>query len=261
MTTPLAGLTVVVTRPDRQAGPFMRLLQESGATPVAFPTLAIDPVALDEATRERWAPDAYDWLILTSANAVANAFAQLPHPRRARVAAIGRATARSLQELGIEVHATPASVSDSESLLAMPELANVRGQRILVLKGTGGRDQLRKVLTARGAEVTLAEVYRRRVATPGRAALEDLQRACAAAQPVVAVTSVEVLDALLDLAPQAAHPHLRDCVLLLPGVRVAAAARERGWRGHVVVAPSAEDATMVDALARAHADGGMTRPA
>ena len=41
MTQPLAGLTVVVTRPERQAGPLLHLLREAGAATVAFPTLVL----------------------------------------------------------------------------------------------------------------------------------------------------------------------------------------------------------------------------
>lgn len=261
MTQPLAGLTVVVTRPDRQAGPLMRLLREAGAAAVAFPTIVIDRVELDDAARARCAPDAHDWVIFTSANSVEHAFAQLPRPTRARIAAVGRATARALNEIGVEVHAVPAAVSDSESLLESRELADVRGRRVLILKGVGGRDKLRESLAARGAEVTLGEVYRRRVATPGTDEVERLQLACAAAATVIAVTSVEVLDALLELAPRASHPRLRTTTLLVPGDRVAAAARERGWGGRVVVAPSAEDATMVDTLVLAVEGGGIPRPA
>lgn len=261
MRTPLAGLTVVVTRPERQAGPLMRLLREAGAAPVAFPTLVIDPIELDTPARERCRPDAHDWVIFTSANAVDCAFAQLPRPRRARVAAVGRATARALKDAGVEVHATPASVSDSEGLLALREFADARGLRILILKGLGGRDELRGSLAARGAEVTLGEVYRRTVAEPGAAALEDLRRACSADRPVVLVTSVDVLDALLELAPDASCPRLKRMPLLLPGDRVAAAARQRGWQGPVIVSPGAEDATMVDALVSAHGAGGIRGPA
>jgi len=261
VTQPLAGLTVVVTRPDRQAGPLARLLREAGAAPVAFPTLVIERIELDDAARVRCTPDAHDWVIFTSTNAVECAFAQLPRPARARVAAVGRATARALGELGVTVDATPAGVSDSEGLLATRDLAEVRGRRILILKGAGGRDMMRETLAARGAEVTLGVVYRRRIATPTGAALEELARACSAAAPVFAVTSVEVLDALLGLAPESRFPRLKRAVLLVPGERVAAAGRERRWRGRILVAPSAEDATMVATLVRAAEDGSILRPA
>lgn len=261
MTQPLAGLTVVVTRPERQAGPLLRRLREAGAVAVAFPTLVIERIELDDAARNRCAPDAHDWVIFTSTNAVECALAQLPRPTQARVAAVGRATARALAELGVAIDAAPAGVSDSEGLLATRELAEVRGHRILILKGTGGRDKLRESLTARGAEVTLGEVYRRRIAAPDADALERLAQACMADAPVIAVTSVEVLDALLGLAPQERRPRLKCAALLVPGDRVAAAARERHWSGRIVVAPSAEDATMVAALVRAIEAGGIPRPA
>jgi len=261
VTQPLAGLTVVVTRPDRQAGPLLGLLREAGAVAVAFPTLVIEQIELDDDARERCTPDAHDWVIFTSTNAVECAFAQLPHPARAHVAAVGRATARALEELGITVDATPAEVSDSEGLLATRELAEVGGRRILILKGAGGRDKLRATLAARGAEVTLGEVYRRRIATPTDAALEQLAQACSADAPAFAVTSVDVLDALLGLAPESRFPRLKRAVLLVPGERVAAAARERRWSGRIIVAPSAEDATMVATLVRAAEGGGIPRPA
>lgn len=261
MTQPLAGLTVVVTRPDRQAAPLLHLLREAGAATVAFPTLVIERIELDAAARPRCAPDAHDWVIFTSANAVECAFAQLPRPARARVAAVGRATARALDELGVTVDATPADASDSEGLLATRELAEVSGRRILILKGAGGRDKLRESLAARGAEVTLGEVYRRRIATPGEDALERLAQACVADAPVIAVTSVDVLDALLRLAPGVRFARLKYAALLVPGERVAAAARQRRWSGRIIVAPSAEDTTMVATLVRAAECGGIPRPA
>ena len=68
-------------------------------------------------------------------------------------------------------------------------------------------------------------------------------------------SGLESTEALLDLAPAERCPHLRDALLVVPGERVAAAACEHGWRGRVVVASSAEDAAMADALGRALADG------
>jgi uroporphyrinogen-III synthase len=73
---------------------------------------------------------------------------------------------------------------------------------------------------------------------------------------VVAVTSVEVLESLLSLAPESRVPRLAEATLLVPGERVAAAARRRGWRGPIVVARSAEDEAMLDALIERRAAGG-----
>jgi uroporphyrinogen-III synthase len=67
---------------------------------------------------------------------------------------------------------------------------------------------------------------------------------------IVAVTSGEVLGALLDAAPDGQLPPLRDAALLVPGERVAELARKLGWRGPLIVAASAEDGAMFAALAK-----------
>jgi uroporphyrinogen-III synthase len=257
--TPLEGVTVVVTRPAAQAGRFAALLHEAGATPLLLPALEIEPLTLDGDARARLGPDDYDWTVFTSANAVEFASLHLPRPGRTRVAAVGRGTARALAEHGIAVQAVPEKSADSEGLLALAPFAAVRGQRILILKGRGGRPLLANELSRRGAEVVCGDLYRRVAAVPDADALDALRKACGHPRTVIAITSVDGLSALLGFAPDAGFPRLRDVQLLVPGQRVAAAARERGWRGPVLVAESAEDGAMFQALVAPGAASG--RPA
>jgi len=141
---PLAGVTVVVTRPRAQAARFATLVSEAGATPLLLPALEIEPVELGAEARARLAPDAFDWTIYTSANSVESALRQLPRPARTRIAAVGRGTARALAAHGLPVHAVPTRSADSEGLLALDAFASVAGRRILILKGEGGRTLLRE---------------------------------------------------------------------------------------------------------------------
>jgi uroporphyrinogen-III synthase len=256
VTAALEGLTVVVTRPARQAGPFVAMLRDAGADAILLPAIEIEPIELDAASRAALAPDHFDWTVYTSANAVQWSLQQLPRPAHTRVAAIGRATARALDEQGIRVDAVPQGASDSEGLLALGPFADLHGQRILIVKGAGGRTLLREELARRGAEVVLCEVYRRRPAAADPAALEALRNASARTRLIVAVTSGEVLCALLDAAPDGRLPRLRDAALLVPGERVAASARDLGWRGPLIVAPSAEDGVMFATLAQQSACAG-----
>jgi uroporphyrinogen-III synthase len=237
VTPPLEGVTVVVTRPAAQARRFATLVQAAGATPLLLPALEIEPLTLDEDERVRLVPDDYDWTVFTSANAVEFAWLHLPRPGRTRVAAVGRGTARALEEHGIAVQAIPEK----------PFVA-VRGQRILILKGRGGRPLLATELARRGAEVVCGDLYQRVAAVPDAVALDALRSACGRPRTVIAITSVDGLSALLGFAPEADFPQLRDAQLLVPGRRVAAAAREQGWRGPVLVAESAEDGAMFQAL-------------
>jgi uroporphyrinogen-III synthase len=255
VTLPLAGVVVVVTRPAAQAARFAALVAAAGARPLLLPAIEIEPVELDAASRARLTPDDFDWTIYTSANSVECSLRQLPHPQRTRIAAVGRATARALREHGITVGALPRTTADSEGLLALECFADMRGRRVLILKGRGGRTLLGDELARRGAEVVPGDVYQRRQADAPPGSLDELRRATDAGHAAIAATSAEVLASLLQLAPAERCPRLRDATLVVPGERVAAAARECGWRGRVVVASSAEDAAMADALGRAFAEG------
>jgi uroporphyrinogen-III synthase len=259
--TRLDGYTVVVTRPAAQAARFAEGLESLGARVLSFPTLEIECLDLGPAGRGALAPDRYDWTLYTSTNAVECSLAQLPRPAGTRVAAIGRATARALEEHGITVHARPDGPSDSEHLLALAAFADVAGLRILIVKGTGGRTHLREELTRRGATVAQAEVYRRRTPRPDPNALAGLETACRDARLVVTATSVDGLEGLLGLLSEPRFARLRDLPLVVPGERVAQGARDRGWRGRLIVSPSAEDDAMLDALRCAAGPGGPLAPA
>jgi uroporphyrinogen-III synthase len=248
VTLPLDGVTIIVTRPAAQAGRFIELASAAGAACIPCPTLQIDGIALDDATRAQLQSRAWDWAVFTSANAVESALKQCPTPLAARHAAVGRATARTLEQHGVKVDACPAS-ANSEGLLELPELATLAGRGVLLIKGSGGRELLRDALHARGADVLELEVYRRSVAAPTAAAAAQLHAALASASLlVVVVTSAEVLQSLLEHVASDDAAQLRCRTLLVPGPRVAAASARLGWTGPVVAAATAEDEAMLAAL-------------
>lgn len=258
MKASLAGITVVVTRPAGQSGPFVASLRAAGAEPISVPALIIEPLPLDPAeVRADW-----DWLIFTSANAVGHCPGPLPGSPKCRIAAVGRATARALAERGITVDALPRERFDSEGLLALPEFAAPLRGRILIVRGQGGRELLREELERRGAELRVAEVYRRRRAAADPRAHDLIAQALAAGRRIVtAVTSVEILEGLLAQLPEAIAGPLRRTTLLVPGERVASAAAQLGWRGPLLQATSAEDSAMLQALEQAASHGEGSGPA
>jgi uroporphyrinogen-III synthase len=249
----LAGATVIVTRPARQASHFIGILERAGATTVAFPGIEIIPIELAAADLTRLCPDAFDWAIYTSANAVEESLKVWPRQTARRSAAIGRATARLLESRGIAACQPDAGQSqDSEGLLQRTEFRTVRNQRILLLRGQGGREVLHEELTRLGATVEIAELYRRAPARADVGAIADLAMALQAPhKPWVTVTSVAVLDGLLGSVPGEFAGLLRESPLVVPGERVGTAAKERGWRGRLILAASAEDGAMFDAMVRA----------
>jgi uroporphyrinogen-III synthase/uroporphyrinogen III methyltransferase/synthase len=162
----LAGRRVLVTRAAHQAGKLSEGLRALGAEPVEVAVLEIRPpeslAALDAALRQL---DSYDWLILTSANAV-RALAEraaaleiaLTQPVRLKVAAIGEATAAAARLIGLQVDFVPeAYVAES---LVEGLLERAAGQRILLARAAVARDVIPDALRAAGADVDVVEAYR-----------------------------------------------------------------------------------------------------
>jgi uroporphyrinogen-III synthase len=248
----LQGIGVLVTRPEHQAMPLCRLLEAQGALTFRLPAIEIKPLDGSRTLMKRLGPlDQFDLIIFVSANAVRFGSALLDHRRELKLAAIGPATARALNQAGYRAAIQPEESYDSESLLAHPELAHPALGRILIIKGSHGRDLLQRELEQRGATVEIAEVYRRDPATPDVAALEAVEQQIAAQQlNVVTATSLEIAKSLFQLAT----PTLRSSFALLPWLvpseRVAGGARHLGVEATLIVADSAEDQDLVGALLR-----------
>ena len=225
---PLAGLGVLVTRPARQAGGFAQKIAALGGAPILFPAIAILPPA-DPAplARAHAALASYACAIFVSANAVAHG---APDPRKWPAGidtfATGPGTAEALAAAGIAGARVPATTFDSEGLLALPELTAVRGRRVLIFRGDGGRETLGDTLRARGADVDYVACYRRAKPQGGPSAL-----AAAFARMgtlAVTITSSEGLDNLWALADAATRKAWRACPTFVPHPRIAAHARELG---------------------------------
>jgi hydroxymethylbilane synthase len=165
----LEGARVVVTRPRRQAGPFIATLLRRGAEPVALPTIRIEPIGdlvqLDLAIEESLR-GTIDWCVFTSANAVevfANRMEALdigPSQLAAvRVAAVGRATATAVADAGLNLRLIPESAT-AEALAAALRQVVREGARILYPRSAMGRDVLPDELRAAGCDVLVIDVYR-----------------------------------------------------------------------------------------------------
>jgi len=163
---PLYGQTVVVTRAREQAGSLAARLAELGAQVVQIPTIEIEPAPdwkpLDLAISRL---EGYDWLIFTSANGVRffterlDASSRDLRGLRARICAIGPATAAALATLHLKVDLMPAEYV-AESVVAAFGKIPLEGARILLPRAAVARDLIPVELQKRGARVTVVEAYR-----------------------------------------------------------------------------------------------------
>ena len=246
----LAGRGILVTRPAHQADHLCRLIEAAGGRPIRFPVLEIRPSADPDAAAAALGRLAdYDVAVFVSANAVQQAVAAMgprPWPSRVEIAAIGAATAQALMAQGLVVTHCPVADFTSEALLALPALQGLAGRRVLILRGDGGRDQLRDTLRARGAEVDYLEVYRRCLPEADSAPLLDRWRS--GEIDAVMVTSNESLRNLTTIVGTLGKPLLRATPLIVPNARTAALARELGISDRLRIAADATDAAMTAAL-------------
>lgn len=252
---PLAGVGVVVTRPARQAAGLVSQLAALGAAPIVFPAIAIlppsDPAPL---ARAHAALATYDAAIFVSANA-AEYGAPGAWPARVAAFATGPGTAAALAAVGVPGVAIPQSTYDSEGLLALPALADVRGSRVVVFRGEGGRDFLGDTLRARGAQVDYVACYRRARPASGADGLAEALRQDRA--QALTITSGEGLDNLCALLPADALARLKALPTFVPHPRIAAHGEALGFR---VVATDGADAGLVAGLLEWFATSGRTSP-
>jgi len=164
---PLFGKRIVVTRATQQAHTLSEKLRELGADVIEMPATQVarlDLAPLRAAIRDL---SGYQWLILTSQNAVSIFWEQLLGERRdaralagLRIAAVGPATAGALLEHGIVVDVIPERFVAEGLLERMRERDDVAGKRVLYVTAEGAREVLPRGLEEIGAEVIVLECYR-----------------------------------------------------------------------------------------------------
>ena len=241
----LAGKRIVVTRPKGQADGLAALIREAGGEPLLVPAIEIVPLA-DPAAFHAFADrlDSFDLAIFVSGNAVRCALALLGArrwPAHLKVATVGQGSRRALEEQGFSGVIAPPGQSDSEGLLAMPELAEVRGRRVAILRGDAGRELLGEVLRKRGAWVEQIACYQRVRPQP-----VGLAETWTRGVDAVTVSSSEGLANFLDMLGTDAATKLARVALFVPHPRVAEDAARRGLAGAIVAGPG--NAEMAAAL-------------
>ncbi len=251
--SPLANRHIVITRPAGASQRLATLVREAGGVPLLFPAIEIldatDPRALDDAIARL---GEFDLAIFISPSAVEKAMTRITAQRalavNLRCAAIGPGGARALERFGIrDVIVPPAHErSDSESLLASGFMQEVRGKRVVIFRGDGGRELLAQTLTARGARVESVSCYRR--AKPALDAAPLLQAWARNAVAAVIVTSSEGLRNLCEMLGAPGTALLRHTLIVVPHARIATAARALGMTR--VVESAAGDEALMAAVMR-----------
>lgn len=247
----LRGLTIMVTRPAHQAAGFCTLLEQEGAIALRCPALRIcEPADLRSLQQALERLDEFDILMFNSPNAAERGLgfihAHRRLPERVLIAAIGSATAQALERHGYAVAVCPATGFDSETFLALPEVATVHGKRVAIFRGQSGRMLLAETLRQRGAEVEFVTTYQRLGPDPEQAAA--LRAALRQGVDAVTVTSSEMLSNLVASLDPPALAQLQRTPLITGHPRISATAGQLGLPAPLTAADPTDQAMLAAVL-------------
>ncbi len=170
---PLAGKRILITRARHQAQTLAAALEEQGAEVLAVPAIEIiPPDSYDALDRALLDARKYQWLILTSVNAVEVLVARLEKLARGtfapshlqldatdtlRIAAMGPATARALESHGLIADIVPEKYVAESLVEALRD--QVFGQNVLLVRAKVARDVVPVELERAGAAVDVVDAY------------------------------------------------------------------------------------------------------
>ncbi len=235
---PLSGLNILLTRPEHDGEQWRSAFEQAGAAVAHIPTLAIAPVDVPANLVDQLLTASS--AIFVSGNAV-RALAQALASSaitKADIAsfkqgmpwyAVGEKTEALAQDHGFAIEKVAAS--DSESLLSHESFIDIDRRAFVIVRGRGGREFLAETLRARGAIVNYCELYLRDAAWQNQARLASYLGKAQSGSCVVTASSVDALNYSFLLAEQAnMQANIQQLPFLVPGARVAEAARQRGVR-------------------------------
>ena len=240
----LKGWYVILLRPALTRGALLRAVKRHGARPIPLPGLRLAATEDTDAANRSLEQALRAPLVAVTSPAAVHFARQLPawrHATSTRFAAVGSGSAQALRRAGLTEVIAPEDRQDSEGLLALPQEMSLSS--VGLVTAPGGRDRLATVLGERGVSVRRADVYRR---LPPRLDSRHLRALAAADGPTALLhSSAEALANLHDALPASAWRQLLRAQVIPSSERLAAQARELGFR----VGPTAASATPRDLLA------------
>lgn len=162
---PLFGRRVLVTRAKTQASVLRSLLNEVGAEVIEYPVIEIKEASHHEMDQAIDGIGRFDWVLFTSVNGVRAFFRRLSSKHldcrafyRAKIGAIGPATAGALREMGIVPDFIP-SVYTTEQMFSEIGERNVSGKDVLLVRADIADQRLTAGLKRMGANVREVVAY------------------------------------------------------------------------------------------------------
>lgn len=232
---PLAGRRILVTRARHQAGRLAAELRKLGAEAVEIPAIEIvPPESYEPLDRALGDMAGYEWLVVTSANTVevlrgrmAVLGIEAAALGRMKIAAVGAATSRALQEAGLGTTITPQEYVAESLIEAIGE--QTRGQRVLLARAAAARDVIPDALRERGATVDVVDAYRTVIPGDSVAAIRGMFGGEGRAPDAATFTSSSTVTNFLALLREAGVETPAGLRAVSIGPITSGTLREHGW--------------------------------
>lgn len=232
---PLSGVRVLVGRARHQAGALSGELRKVGATVLEIPFIEIRQprsfARLDLALNNL---ANYDWLILTSANGVEAMWERLAKLRQTktlghlRIAAIGPATKKAIEQRGVKVDVVPKEYVAESVVRSLRR--RVKGKRVLLVRAKVARDVIPRELRRAGAQVHVVEAYETIVPQSSRTRLRSVLKNPQTRPHIVTFTSSSTVRNFVALLGARRSADLGQIRLASIGPVTSATLRELGLR-------------------------------
>jgi len=245
VSSPLAGRTVLVTRPADRARRFVDLLDQRGARAIVAPTIELRrarSAALTAALRDL-AAGRFAWIVLTSPSTIAMLADRLDGPAdvRARVAAIGDGTSDAFARWsGRDADLRPRAFTTE----ALARAFRPGEGRVLCARADIAPDGLEDALAAKGWTPVRVDAYR--TVFPVRLPAEARDALAAGEVDAVTFTSASTVRGFVGAVGAVRGTPKVVCI----GPVTAREARARGFVVHAVADPHTTEG-LVTALERA----------
>ncbi|MCK3655824.1 uroporphyrinogen-III synthase [Pasteurellaceae bacterium Macca] len=246
-------MNVLITRPTERGKQLVEMLAERQIFAIHQPLFEIEAGHdLPQLPSLLARLNAGDYLFAVSRNAVDFAYETLKQTGflwRADLHyfAVGQSTAQyftSLSEQGVKY---PISTENSEGLLNLPEMADLQGKSVVILRGNGGRELFAEQATLRGANVQFVECYQRLQTDPQLN--EKISLAKRVGIDTIVATSGEILITLVKQTDEENQAWLKSCTLCVVGERLARLAQKLGWQGcQIRISAKADNLSLLNTL-------------
>lgn len=247
--------TLLITRPAHQSSELSRLVEANGNSAYLFPTIEIRPVDDYSALLKKIdVLNKSDYAFFISPNAVTYAINAIsdsigPIPGSLILACVGAGSVAALNSAGYQCHLSPTEKFNSEALLELPELQNVKNKKIVIFRGNGGRNKLRDELKNRGAHVEYIECYQRSMPdTDIKSIVADLEQNNI---DIISFTSADAARNIVAMLGKQAE-YIFKLPVIVVSKRIADVCKTIGFTGNILQTESASNEAIVDILNNWH---------